>query len=299
MQMEKPTFARLTIFAISNLSIFKKIAGKPGENPTAEMGFLDHIEALRWHIIRSIVVVVVAAILVFLKVEWVFDHIILGPARNDFISYRWLCQIGKLLHIDSFCMGEIKMEFQNTAVTGQFMMSMSVSLMLGFIVSIPYILWELWRFIKPALKHTEIAQARGIVFWCSLLFFIGVLFAYYLLAPYTINFFGGYQLSSRFKNIITIENYYETISNLLLGIGIVFQLPVIVFFLSRIGLLTPAFLKDKRRYAVLILFVLAEIITPPDLVSCLLVFFPRYALFEISVFISGRAARRRLANQNK
>ena len=268
-------------------------------NPNAEMGFLDHIEALRWHIVRSAVVIVIAAIAVFIKVEWIFDRIILGPAHNDFVSYKWFCALGRFFHYDSFCLGQIKMEFQNTAVTGQFMMGMSVSMMLGFIISFPYVLWELWRFIKPALKPVEIKYARGIVFWCSLLFFSGVLFAYYIIAPYTINFFGSYQLSPNFKNIITIDNYYDTISNLVLALGLVFELPIIVYFLSRIGILTPVFMREKRKYAVLILFLLSEIITPPDLFSCLLVFFPLYTLFEISVFISGRAMTSRLKKQRE
>lgn len=263
------------------------------------MGFLDHIEALRWHIIRSVLVIIVAAICIFFKVEWIFDKIIMGPAHNDFISYKWFCALGRIFHYDSFCLGEIKMEFQNTAVTGQFMMSMSVSMMLGFICAFPYVLWELWRFIKPALKPIEVRYARGIVFWCSLLFFAGVMFAYLIVAPYTINFFGSYQLSPQFKNIITIENYYDTMSNLILALGLVFELPIIVFFLSKIGILTPQFLKDKRKYAVLILFLLSEIITPPDLFSCLLVFFPLYTLFEISVFISARALKAKLKNQQE
>jgi sec-independent protein translocase protein TatC len=276
------------------VSVFKTILDKTKADPNAEMGFLDHIEALRWHIIRSVLVIIVAAIAIFVKVEWIFDRIIMGPAHNDFISYKWFCALGRLLHYDSFCLGEIKMEFQNTAVTGQFMMGMSVSMMLGFICAFPYVLWELWRFIKPALKNNEIKAARGMVFWCSLLFFSGVMFAYFIVAPYTINFFGSYQLSPQFKNIITIENYYDTMSNLILALGLVFELPIVVYFLSRIGILTPQFMKEKRKYAVLILFLLSEIITPPDLFSCLLVFFPLYTLFEISVFISARAMKSKL-----
>lgn len=263
------------------------------------MGFLDHIEALRWHIIRAVIAIIIAAIAVFIKVEWIFDKVILGPAHNDFISYKWFCALGRFLHYDAFCLSDIKMEFQNTAVTGQFMMSMSVSMMLGFILAFPYVLWELWKFIKPALKPEEIKYAKGIVFWCSVLFFVGVSFAYLIVAPYTINFFGNYQLSPQFKNIITIENYYDTISNLVLALGIVFELPIIVYFLSRIGILTPKFMREKRKYAVLILFVLSEIITPPDLFSCLLVFFPLYTLYEISVFISARAIRSRLKNKQE
>jgi sec-independent protein translocase protein TatC len=140
-------------------------------------------------------------------------------------------------------------------------------------------------------------MAQGIVFWCSLLFFLGVLFSYYIVVPYTINFFGNYQLSPQFENIITIDNYYDTVNNLIVAMGVVFELPILVYFLSRIGIITPQFLKDQRRYAILILFILAEIITPPDMFSCLLVFIPLYVLFEISVVISARAVERSKKNQ--
>lgn len=268
-------------------------------NPKGEMSFLDHLEDLRWHIVRSVIAIVICAILVFIKVEWVFDRIILGPAHNDFVSYKWFCKLGKLVHYDGFCLGDVNMQFQNTAVAGQFMMSLSVSMMLGFIIAVPYVLWELWRFIRPALKASEIKMASGIVFWCSLLFFFGVAFAYYVIAPYTINFFGNYQLSPLFHNIITIENYYDTMSNMILAMGLVFELPMLVLFLTRIGVLTPEFLKSKRRYAFLILFILAEIVTPPDLFSCLIVFVPLYVLYEATVAVSGRAARQRRKRQAK
>ena len=273
------------------MSVLKNFFNNRKTNPQGEMNFLDHVEDLRWHIIRSSIAVVVGAIAVFWKVEWIFDNIILGPAHNDFISYKWFCALGRVMHYDGFCLGDIKMKFQNTAVTGQFMMSLSVSLMLGFIITFPYVLWEVWRFIKPALKPSEIKMANGIVFWCSLLFFTGVLFSYYIVAPYTINFFGNYQLSPMFQNIITIDNYYDTMSNMILAMGIVFELPILVYFLSKIGILTPEFLRAQRRYAILILFILSEIITPPDLFSCLLVFIPLYVLFEISVHISGRTIK--------
>jgi len=255
------------------------------------MNFLDHIEALRWHIVRSAFAVLIGAILVFIKVEWIFDRIILGPAHSDFITYKWLCVLSKIVHIDSLCLGDIKVKLQNTSVTGQFMMSMSVSMMLGFILVFPYILWELWKFIKPALKPSEVKMAHGIVFWCSLLFFLGVLFSYYVVMPYTVNFFGNYQISPIIQNNFTIDNYYDMMSNMTLALGVVFELPMLVYFLSRIGILTPEFLRAKRRYAFLILFVLAIIIAPPDVFSCLIVFIPLYILFEISVGISGRAIK--------
>jgi len=273
------------------VSILRNFLNSRKDNPLGEMSFLDHIEDLRWHIIRSVAVVLIAAIAVFAKIEWIFDRIILGPAHNDFISYKWFCKLAQVTHAYSLCLGEVKLKFQNTTITGQFMMSLSVSMMVGFIISFPYILWELWRFIKPALKPTEVKYARGIVFWCSALFFTGVVFAYLILVPYTINFFSGYTLSPLFQNIITIDNYYDTLSDMLMGIGIVFELPVIVYFLSRIGILTPKIMRTRRRYAIVILLIVSELITPPDLFSCLLVFIPLYILYEISVFISGRAAK--------
>jgi sec-independent protein translocase protein TatC len=262
---------------------------KGGSNPKGEMAFTDHIEALRWHLIRSLIAVVVAAILVFMKIEWIFDRIILGPAHDNFVAYKWFCKLAEVTHIPSLCLGKVNLKFQNTELAGQFLMSISVSAMLGFIISFPYILWELWRFIKPALKPIEIRYAKGIVFWCTLLFFIGIAFSYFILVPYTINFFGNYQLSPAFQNIITMSNYYETMSDLIMGMGIVFELPIVVYFLSRIGILTPKIMRTQRRYAIFILLIVSEVITPPDMFSCFLVFIPLYILYEISVVISIRA----------
>ena len=274
------------------MSILKKILNSRNTNPSGEMGFLDHLEDLRWHIIRSFLAVVIGAIAAFCKIEWIFDTIILGPAHDSFISYKWFCNLGKFLHINSFCLDKVNMSFQNTAVAGQFMMSMSVSLMVGFVCAFPYIFWEFWRFVKPALKESELKHARGIVFWCSSLFFLGVVFSYYIVVPYTINFFGNYRLSPLIPNIVKMDDYYDTVSTLVIAMGAVFELPVIVFFLTRIGLITPAFLRKQRRMAVLVLFIIAEIITPPDLFSCFLVFIPLYILFEVSVAISDRATKK-------
>jgi sec-independent protein translocase protein TatC len=191
----------------------------------------------------------------------------------------------------------MSIQFQNTELSGQFMMSFSVSFMMGLILSFPFVFWELWKFIRPALKASELRYARGIVFWSSLLFFIGVLFAYYIIAPFTINFFANYQLSPQFKNIITITNYYDTMSDLIMGMGLVFELPVIVYFLSRIGILTPKLMRDKRRYAIVIIFFLAVIISPPDWFSCWLIALPLMLLFEISIGISDRANKARMKKQ--
>jgi sec-independent protein translocase protein TatC len=257
------------------------------------MAFVDHIEELRWHIIRSLLAIGVAAIIAFFNIEWIFDHIILGPAHSDFVSYNLLCRLGRLMRVDVLCLGDMQLMFQNTELSGQFMMSFSVSFMLGFIIAFPYIFWELWKFIRPALNPNELKYARGIVFWSSSLFFIGVLFAYYIIAPFTINFFANYQLSPSFKNIITIANYYDTMSDLILGMGIVFELPVVVFFLSRIGLLTPILMREKRKYAFIIILVLAAVITPPDWLSIWIVTIPLVILYELGIVISQRALNER------
>jgi len=257
------------------------------------MAFVDHIEELRWHIIRSLVALILASVLAWINIEWIFQHVILGPARADFISYRALCAAGQLLHIDALCLGDLKLKFQNTELSGQFMMSFSVSFMMGFIIAFPYIFFEFWKFIKPAFRENELKNARGVVFWCSLLFFAGVLFAYYLIAPFTINFFANYQLSPQFENIITMSNYYGTMSDLILGMGIVFELPVLVYFLSRIGLLTPKLMRDNRKYAILIIFILAAVITPPDWFSIWLVAIPLLLLYQVGITISARTEKER------
>ncbi len=279
------------------MSVVDKFLNSRQKNTKAEMAFVDHIEELRWHIIRALAVVIIASIVVFFNIERVWDGIIMGPAHPDFISYRVLCKLGQKIGTDVLCLQDFNIEFQNTQLSGQFMMSFSTSFMVGFIVAFPYVFWEFWRFIKPALKPSELKYARGIVFWSSLLFFTGVLFAYYIVTPFTINFFATYQLSPLFKNIITISNYYDTMSDLILGMGVVFELPIVVFFLSRIGLLTPQLMRSKRRYAILIIFVLAAVITPPDWFSIWLVAIPLLVLYEAGITISERANKERQRKQ--
>lgn len=279
------------------MRILNYFFNKRGQSKQAQMAFVDHIEELRWHIIRAILAILIASAYCFFNIEWIFTNIILGPTQNDFISYQYLNKFGALLHISALQLQDMSIQFQNTELSGQFMMSFSVSFMMGLILSFPFVFWELWKFIRPALKASELRYARGIVFWSSLLFFIGVLFAYYIIAPFTINFFANYQLSPQFKNIITITNYYDTMSDLIMGMGLVFELPVIVYFLSRIGILTPKLMRDKRRYAIVIIFFLAVIISPPDWFSCWLIALPLMLLFEISIGISDRANKARMKKQ--
>jgi sec-independent protein translocase protein TatC len=271
------------------LSILDKFLAKRAQgSPDAEMAFVDHIEALRWHIVRALAAIIICTIGVFINIEWIFSNIILGPANSEFISYKWLCSLGKFLHIDVLCMDAVNVQFQNTQLSGQFMMSFSSSFMIGFIVAFPYVFWEVWRFVKPALKPRELEHTKGIVFWASLLFLLGIAFSYFIIAPFTINFFANYQLSPEFDNIITIANYYDTMSDLIIGMGIVFELPILVYILAKAGILTPAFMKDKRRYAIVIIMLLAAVITPPDWFSIFLVAIPLVGLYEASIVVTAR-----------
>lgn len=255
------------------------------------MTFVDHLEELRWHILRSLVAVVVGGIIAFINIEFIFNDIILGPTQPEFISNKLLCILGEKLDIEMLCMEANKVRFQNTSVTGQFMLSFSSAATIGFILAFPYILWEFWRFLKPGLKEKEIKGAKGLVFWGSVLFLIGVLFAYFVVAPFTISFFAQYVLSDQFENIYMISDYYETLSSLVLGIGIIFELPLIIYFLSKIGIMSPKFLREKRRYAIIILLVISAVITPPDWFTIFLVFFPLYFLYEVSITISARVSK--------
>jgi sec-independent protein translocase protein TatC len=210
-----------------------------------------------------------------------------------------LCQLAQRFNLKGLCLDDVKILFQNTELSGQFTMSFSVSFMLGFIVAFPYIFWEFWRFIRPALKEKELKHASGIVFWSSFLFLSGVLFAYFVIAPFTINFFANYQLSPSFQNIITMGNYYDTMSDLILGMGIVFEVPIVVYFLAKVGILTPNLMRTKRNYAILIIFVLAAVITPPDWFSIWMVAVPLIILYEAGIIICTRVFKDRQLRNTK
>lgn len=281
------------------MSILDSFLKNRQKNPNADMHFTDHIEELRWHIVRSLLAIIVVSIIMWLNIEWIFDTILLGPAHADFISYRGLCWLGQELKVEGLCLQDLKIKFQNTDLAGQFTMSFSVSFMLGFIVAFPYVFWEFWRFIKPALKEKELKHAGGIVFWSSSLFLSGVLFAYFIIVPFTVNFFGNYQLSPSFQNIITIGSYYDTMSDLVLGMGVVFEIPIVVYFLAKLGILTPQLMRAQRRFAILIIFVLAAVITPPDWFSIWMVALPLIMLYEAGIIIATRVQKAKQIRNTK
>lgn len=283
-------------------SFFSRISGKSTAEK-AEMSFFDHIEELRWHIIRSVVAWLAAAIVIFIYIDWIYDTIILAPANETFVTYGALCRLGHWLHLgDSFCMPPVAINFQVTEVNGTFTSAINIAIIGAIIVAFPYIFWELWRFIKPALSSKERRYARGSIFYVSLCFFSGVLFGYYLLAPFTFNFLAGFTLGK--SGIIiyrpSINDYIDSLTNLLLGCGIAFELPVLSYVLARIGIITGELLKRYFKFAFVIILIVAAIITPsPDWTSQFLVAIPLVFLYWISILLASSVDRKRAKEEKE
>jgi len=257
-----------------------------------EMSFLEHLEELRWHIIRSILAVFICAILAFIFKDIIFDKIILAPKSPDFITNRFMCEMGQKLEIRNLCINSVPLEIISVKMAGQFSMHILVSLIGGFIIAFPFVFFEFWRFVAPALHGKERKHARGAVFYSSLLFIIGVSFGYFLISPLTVHFLGSYSVSPEVENKINLISYVSTLTSVVLASGVIFELPVLVFFLTKIGLVTPTFLKKYRRHSIIVIFVLSAIITPPDVFSQILVAIPLLILYEVSIFISRSIVRK-------
>ncbi len=257
------------------------------------MSFLGHLEALRWHLIRSAIAVIGIATTAFCFKSFIFDQVLLAPKHTDFLTYRLLCKMATLLQLgDDFCIKEIPFRLQSVDLSGQFTTHMTVSVITGLVLAAPYIFWELWRFVKPALYEKERKYARGIVFYASSLFLTGVLFGYYLVTPLSINFLGAYQVSPEVENRISLDSFISTVTTMTLISGAVFELPIVIYFLSKIGLITPAFMRKYRRHAVVVILILAAVITPTsDIPTMLLVASPLYILYEASIFVSRRVLK--------
>jgi sec-independent protein translocase protein TatC len=261
------------------------------------MSFLDHLESLRWHLLRSVAAVLIFTIIAFLAKSIVFGVIILGPSKVDFFTYRLLCDIGNSLGISALCIDELPFTIQSRQMTGQFSMHMTSSFVVGFIAAFPYVFWEVWRFISPGLYDKEKNAARGAVFFVSLLFLLGAAFGYYVLSPLSINFLSNYQLDPSITNEFDITSYVTTLTMLVLASALMFQLPVVVFFLSMSGLVTAKMLKAYRRHSVVIILVISAIITPPDIISQLLIAMPILVLYEIGISIAKRLEKKRAIKQ--
>jgi sec-independent protein translocase protein TatC len=278
-------------------SFFKRIRG--GQTSEDEMSFIDHLEALRWHVVRSLLVIMASAVVFFIFIDWIFDNVIMGPTQNNFISYRVLCSLSHTLRMgDSLCMPPMELNLQVNSVSGTFMSSISIAFFGGIVVALPYVLWEVWRFVKPALKPNELQYTRGVIFWVSLFFFMGAAFGYFLLAPFTFNFLANYKIGSIGILLYrpTLTDYLDSLIDITLGAGVAFELPMASWILSKMGLVTPSFLRTYRKYAYVVLLVLAAIITPsPDWGSQMIVVIPLVFLYELSIIISARVNK----NQEK
>ncbi|MGJ1386158.1 twin-arginine translocase subunit TatC [Sphingobacterium spiritivorum] len=271
-----------------------------GKNIEGEMSFFDHLEVLRWHIIRSVLAVAVFATLAFTFYDYVFNEIIMGPKKLDFWTYRMMCKVGELLNIDGFCVERIPFNIINTEMAGQFMLQINSCLITAVALGFPYLLFEVWLFVKPALTDIEKRSARGFVFYATILFALGVLFGYYIVVPLSVNFLSNVSLSEEITNQITIDSYLSTIATLSLGCGIVFLLPILIFILSKIGLMTPEFMRASRRYAVVIILVIAAVITPSaDVITMLTVSAPMFILYEISIMVSANVKKARAAKEKE
>ncbi|MFT4663193.1 MAG: sec-independent protein translocase protein TatC [Polaribacter sp.] len=269
---------------------------KLGEEPVeAEMSFLDHLEELRWHIMRAVGSVVFFAIITFLSKTFVFQTVLFGPKKPDFLFYRVVCSFSNAIGLgDRMCMQPPKFDFITVEFGEQFITHLKVSLVLGVAISMPYIFWEVWRFIKPGLLSEEKKSARGFVFISSGLFLTGVLFGYYIIAPFAINFLAGYEIEN-VQSTSSLASYVNYLTMFTIPTGLVFQLPIVVYFLSKIGLVTPEFMRSYRRHAFIIILILAAAITPPDIITQMLIGVPLYFLYEISIVISKRVTAKREA----
>ncbi|MFZ9074919.1 MAG: twin-arginine translocase subunit TatC [Flavobacteriaceae bacterium] len=264
--------------------------------PKDEMSFLDHLEELRWHLIRSVLAILIVATIAFIFKDFIFDVLLFGPKQKDFITYRWFCSISQSLgQGNSFCIEELPFRIQSRTMAGQFSAHLWTSVLAGFIVAFPYIVFEFWKFISPGLYENERKNARGFIFVASLLFFIGVLFGYYIVTPLSINFLGNYSVSAEIFNDFDLSSYIGLLRASVLASGIIFELPIIVYFLTKVGVITPSFLRKNRKISLVVVLSLSAIITPPDIASQIIVSIPILILYEVSILISRIVTR----NQDK
>ncbi len=277
------------------LSLFRRNK----DSNRSEMTFIDHLEVLRGHLFRSALAIALGAVVVGVYNKFFVRGVLMGPTHDDFPTYKVLCSIGRTLHIDRLCMKGIGVKMQSTAVSGQFSVFFNVILIGGFIIAFPFVFWEFWKFIKPALTKKELRNTRGVIFWVSLLFFIGVFFGYFVIAPYTVSFFANFQLDSNIENRWTITSYLDTLIPLILGTGLAFQLPLVMFFLTKVGIVSAAFLRKYRKHAIVIMLVVAGVITPPDVLSQVIVTLPLILLYEVSIILAKNVEQKAEEDEKK
>jgi len=257
-----------------------------------EMSFLDHLEELRWHIIRSLIAIVILAIAAFVAKKFVIDTVILGPSGTDFWTYRRLCELSEILKTPALCINTLSFELVSRKLSSQFMTHVTVSFAAGLVLGFPYLFWEIWRFVRPGLHPKERKASRGATFSVSLLFMLGVLFGYFVIAPISVRFFASYEISNTLQNLFDLSSYISTVMMIVLGTGILFQLPVIVYFFTKAGIISSGLMKKYRKHAIIVILVLGAIITPPDPFSQVLIALPLMLLYQLSIFIAKRIEKR-------
>lgn len=286
----------------SRKNFFKRIRFGEGED-NAEMSFTDHLEALRWHLVRGVIVWLVAFVFIFFKIDWIFDNIIYAPAKSNFVTYRWFCDLSHSLGLgDSLCMPPVDIPLQGNTISGPFMSALSISMIGALVVAFPYLFYELWRFIKPALSPKEVRYSRGSIFWVSICFFTGAAFGYYILTPFTFNFLANFDLGTTgaYKYLPTLDDYISTINNIILGCGLAFELPVLAYVLAKIGLVSAPLLRRVRKFAFVVILLVAAIITPsPDWTSQVLVALPLLLLYEIAVILVARVDKQKVKEEKE
>ena len=268
-----------------------------GKSLEAEMSFFDHLDILRKHLLRALAVVTLLICVAFYFTDFIWHSVIMAPKSADFWTYRMMCKLVEAFPSigSEFCITNIKAKIINTEMAGQFTLQMNSCIMAGIILGIPYLLFEIWLFIKPALLDTERKSASGFVFFASLLFAIGLMFGYYLICPLSINFLVNYTVDESIENTFTISSYLSTVITLTIGSGIIFQLPVVIFILSKLGIMTPKFMRSSRRYAAVLILVVAAVVTPTaDPYTMLIVAFPLFLLYELSIVISARIEKKKI-----
>lgn len=257
-----------------------------------DMSFLDHLEDLRWHLIRATIAILIAGSVAFIFSNFIFETIIFGPKRMTFPTYQWLCQVSQFIGVETtFCLDEFPFRIQNRTMAGQFSAHIWTSIYAGLIIAFPYVVYQFWKFISPGLNSGERKHSRGFIIITSLLFFIGVLFGYYIVTPLSINFLGTYNVSSEISNEIDLSSYIALVRSSSLASGLVFELPIVIYFLTKIGLVTPQILKKYRKFALVIVLIISAIITPPDIASQVIVAIPILLLYQVSIYISKVVVR--------
>jgi len=269
-------------------------SNKP-ESPKEEMSFLDHLEELRWHLMRAVLSIFVFAVIAFIGKSFVFNVILFGPSRTDFLTYQLLCDLSQLINSKVLCIETLPFTVQSRTMTGQFAMHIMASIVIGLVCAFPYAFWEIWRFVKPGLYPEEVKVSRGATFYVTMLFLTGVFFGYYVVSPLAINFLSNYQVDPSVINEFDITSYVSTLAMMVLACGLMFQLPVVVYFLAKVGIVTPALMRTYRKHALVVILIVSAVITPPDPITQIFVSLPIFGLYQISIYIAAAIEKKNAA----